>query len=533
MTGSITDGAMRDGADNRAHWPAETGVELLAESVGEMLRRQARDYPERPALYHLPDVTADAVAVVRYRELLAQAENCARWLAARIESGDRVAVWSRNEVETVILQYGCALSGAIIVHFNTAWTDTEVKHALALTGPSVLFAGSDHRGNLLRDRLAALSGTDVRPLSDIGAIAREESAQTLPVVAQDAPFLIQFTSGTTGRAKGALLGHRAALLGGWLRPHCEGATCEDVWLNAVPFHHIGGSISIMLGALGVGAAFVVLRGFDREQIIRLMPVVGATRMGGVPTMWHDMLASPNLPEGARLNAVSLGGASVPQELAQAIFDRLGARCGIGYGQSEFTIITASMPDDPPAVVCETVGRPLPHVEMKIIDPESGAVVPRDVPGEICVRGPMCMDGYWDNDAATRETIDADGFLHTGDVGTLDAEGYCRVKGRVRDVIIRGGENIYPAEIEGALLTHPGVAMAAVVGVDHPRLGQEPAAVILCRPGSQPGADELAAHVAAVVASFKVPRHWRFVDAMPMTASGKIRKIELEEAFRAP
>jgi len=521
-----------DAAANRSHWRAETGVELLTESVGGMLRRQARDYPERPALFHLPDTSSDAVVAVNYRELLAQAENCARWLAARAEAGARVAVWSRNEVETVILQYGCALSGAIIVHFNTAWTDKEVEHALALTRPSLLFAGSDHRGGELLSRLAALADAEVRQLAEIAAIARKESAQALPAVTQDAPFLIQFTSGTTGRAKGALLGHRAALLGGWLRPHCEGATCEDVWLNAVPFHHIGGSISIMLGALGVGASFVVLRGFDREQIIRLMPVVGATRMGGVPTMWHDMLASPNLPAGARLNAVSLGGASVPQELAQAIFDRLGARCGIGYGQSEFTIITASMPDDPPAIVCETVGRPLPHVEMKIVDPESGAVVALDTPGEICVRGPMCMDGYWDNDAATRETIDADGFLHTGDVGTLDAEGYCRVKGRVRDVIIRGGENIYPAEIEGALLTHPGVAMAAVVGVDHPRLGQEPAAVIQRRPGADVSAGELEALVAGSVASFKVPKHWRFIDAMPMTASGKIRKVELEEAFRA-
>ena len=525
--------AQIDNAGNLAHWRADTGLTLLTESVGGMLRRQARDYPERPALYHLPDESSDEVAAVSYRELLERAENCARWLAARVAPGERVAVWSRNERETVILQYGCALSGAIIVHFNTAWTDSEVAHALAVTSPSLLFAGSDHRGNALETRLSALAGAGVRPLADIEAIAAGASAQALPAVAQDAPFLIQFTSGTTGRAKGALLSHRAALLGGWLRPYCEGATCEDVWLNAVPFHHIGGSISILLGALGVGAAFVVLRGFDREQIIRLMPAAGATRMGGVPTMWHDILASPNLPASMRLNAVSLGGASVPRELAQAIFERLGARCGIGYGQSEFTIITASMPADPPAVVCETVGRPLPHVEMKIIDPGSGAVLPLDEPGEICIRGPMCMDGYWANDAATRETIDRDGFLHTGDIGTLDAEGYCRVKGRLRDVIIRGGENIYPAEIEGALLTHPGVAMAAVVGVDHPRLGQEPAAVIVRRPGAEVDAEALQAHVAATVARFKVPKHWHFVDAMPMTASGKIRKVELEEAFRAP
>jgi len=518
-------------ANHLSHWQADTGITLLTESVGAMLRRQARAFPERPALFHVTDEATDQVASVSYRELLALAANTARWLAARVAPGERVAVWSRNELETVILQYGCALSGAIIVHFNTAWTDAEVEHALAMTRPVQLFAGHDHRGRELRPRLAALVTGAVHPLADIRRIAGASSVQPLPEVAQDAPFLIQFTSGTTGKAKGALLSHRAALLGGWLRPHCEGATERDVWLNAVPFHHIGGSISIMLAALGVGASFVVLRGFDREQLIRLMPVVGATRMGGVPTMWHDMLGSPNLPEGARLNAVSLGGASVPRELAAAIFQRLGARCGIGYGQSEFTIMTASMPADPPGVVCDTVGRPLPHVELKIIDPETGTILPRGAAGEICVRGPMCMDGYWENPEATAATIDADGFLHTGDIGTLDADGYCQVKGRLRDVIIRGGENIYPAEIEGALLAHPAVAMAAVVGVAHPRLGQEVAAAIVLRPGAAAGAAELEAHLAPQLASFKVPKSWRFVDAMPMTASGKIRKVELEEAFR--
>ncbi len=517
-----------------AHWLPDTGVELPAESVGALLRRQARDFGARTAVHYLPDEASDEVAGLTYTELLALAEGCARWLGGRCAVGDRVAVWSRNELATVILQYGCALSGTIIVHLNTAWSDAEVEHALRLTQPALLFAGVDNRGGALEARLAALAQAPVHSLAALKELARAAATDTpLPDIDQSAPFLIQFTSGTTGRAKGATLSHRAALLGGWLRPYCEGATCADVWLNAVPFHHIGGSVAVMLGALGVGAAFVVLRGFDREQLIRLMPVVGATRMGGVPTMWHDMLAAPDLPADARLSSVSLGGASVPAELARGIFERLGARCGIGYGQSEFPIITASLPDDPVEVVCATVGRPLPHVEMKIIDAETGAILGLDEPGEICVRGPLCMDGYWDNADATAETIDADGFLHTGDIGTLDAQGYCRVRGRLRDVIIRGGENIYPAEIEGVLAAHPDVAMAAVIGVAHPRLGQEVAAVIVARPGADISGDALEAYVADAVARFKVPRHWRFVEAMPMTASGKIRKVELEEAFAAP
>jgi acyl-CoA synthetase (AMP-forming)/AMP-acid ligase II len=281
----------------------------------------------------------------------------------------------------------------------------------------------------------------------------------------------------------------------------------------------------------VGGSFVVLERYDRDQLIRLMSKVRATRMGGVPTMWHDILASSDLSKTVKLNSVSLGGASVPPELVKSIYERLGARCGIGYGQSEFPIITAVMPGDPPEVVSDTVGRPLPHVEMKIIDPTTGQTLRYGEPGEICLRGPIRMDGYWGNPKATAETIDSEGFLHTGDLGTMAADGYCRIKGRLREVIIRGGENIYPAEIENALLAHPAVALAAVVGVDHPRLGQEVAAVITLRPGVKAGIAELESHVRKFVASFKVPKTWRFVECMPLTASGKVRKVELEAMFR--
>jgi len=519
-------------ADGLAHWKPDHRVPLLEESVGELLRRHAQRIGNRAAVLHILDPATDELATITYRELLELAENCARWLAVRSQPGDRIAVWSRNAFEAVILQYGCALAGSILVHFNTAWTDPEVEHALALTRPTMIFAGKDHAGRDLESRLPSLASCPLLPLSDISRIAREKSDQPLPKVTQDSPCLIQFTSGTTGKAKGALLSHHAALLGGWLRPHCEGATENDVWLNAVPFHHIGGSVAVVLGALGVGGSFVVLERYDRDQLIRLMPKVGATRMGGVPTMWHDILASPNLSDKVKLNSVSLGGASVPPELVKGIYNRLGARCGIGYGQSEFPIITAVMPDDPPEVVSETVGRPVPHVEMKTID-AAGATLRYGEPGEICLRGPMCMDGYWDNPKATAETIDSDGFLHTGDLGVLDANGYCTIKGRLREMIIRGGENIYPAEIENALLTHPAVALAAVVGFDHPRLGQDVAAVVTLRPGAKPSIPELESHVGKFVASFKVPKTWRFVETMPLTASGKIRKVELEAMFKQP
>jgi fatty-acyl-CoA synthase len=514
-----------------AHRKPDQRIPLPTETVGELLRQHAQRIGDRPAVHNIVDEASDTIETYSYNQLLELSENVARWLLTYSKPGDRIAVWSRNEFEAALVQFGCALSGTVLVHFNTAWTDNEVEHALSLVEPTLAFVGKDHAGRDLQDRLTKLATCKVLPLADINRISHEKSERPLPVVKQSDPFLIQFTSGTTGKAKAALQSHRAMVLGGSLRPRCEGATENDVWLNAVPFHHIGGSCAVIMGAVGVGGSFVVLQRFDREQLIRLMPKVRATRMGGVPTMWHDMLASPNLSASVKLNSVSLGGASVPPEVAQAIFDRLGARCGIGYGQSEFSIISATMPEDPVELVCTSVGRPLPYVEMKIINPETGATLGYDEPGEICLRGPMCMDGYWNNPKATAETIDSEGFLHTGDMGTLDADGICRVKGRVREMIIRGGENIYPAEIENALMTHPAVAMVAVVGVDHPRLGQEVGAVICFKAGLEAATAELETHVGKFVASFKIPRAWRFVDAMPLTASGKIRKVELEPLFK--
>jgi fatty-acyl-CoA synthase len=514
-----------------AHWPAQHNITLPCETVGAMLRQHAQNIGDRPAVHFFQDANSDALTTLSYRELLALAENCARWLAAHSAPGDRIAVWSRNALEAVILQYGSALAGTILVHFNTAWTDAEVTHALALVSPAIAFVGVDHAGRELEQRLAGLASCKLLPLHSISEIARTPSQHALPNVEPHHPCLIQFTSGTTGKAKGALLNHRAMLFGGSVRPICEGATEIDVWLNAVPYHHIGGTCSIIIGALGVGGSFVVLESYNRDQLIRLMPKIGATRMGGVPTMWHDILASPDLPATATLSSVSLGGATVPPELARAIFERLGARCGIGYAQSEFPMVSASMPSDHPDVVCESVGKPVPLVELKIIDPASGAILPYGDTGEICVRGPMCMDGYWGNPKATAETIDSDGYLHTGDMGSLAADGYLRIRGRLREVIIRGGENIYPAEIENALLAHPAVAMVAVVGVEHPRLGQDVGAFIKFHAGRDATIEELAAHADKQVASFKVPKTWRFVESMPMTASGKIRKVELEDLLR--
>ncbi|MDG2004720.1 MAG: class I adenylate-forming enzyme family protein [Novosphingobium sp.] len=517
------------GSEDLAHWQPETGLAYPRESIGELLRLQARRFGDRPAVLIPHD--RDDIETITYRELLERAENVARWLAGRCEAGSRIAIWSRNAMESVLIQYGCALSGNIVVMFNTAWTDSEVEHSLVLVSPAMVFAGCDNGGNDLGERARAQPGCPVLDLSDIDDIAGKASDHPLPDVPQDAPYLIQFTSGTTGKAKGALLSHRAALLGGWIRPAMDGSNETAVWLNSVPFHHVGGSCAIVMGALSIGSAFTLLERYDRDQLIRLMTKLKATRMGGVPTMWHDILASPELPDETSLKFITLGGASVPPAMVKSVRERLGASCGIGYGQSEAPVATATAPGDPPELICETVGRPSPHVELRIVDASRGETLCRGETGEICLRGPIIMDRYWNNPEATAATIDADGFLHTGDLGAMDEAGYVRIKGRLREVIIRGGENIYPSEIEDALLAHPAVAVAAVVGVDHERLGQEPGAVIQLRPDASVSGAELEEHLSTRVARFKIPRHWQFVDTVPLTASGKIRKIELEALFR--
>ncbi len=510
-----------------SQWPADTSLPLLTEPLADLLRRNGTRFPGRPAVL-IPQ--GDDIAEITHAQLLEHAENVAGWLAARCAPGERVALWSRNAFESVVLQHACALAGTIIAPFNTGWSDGEVAHALALTTPSLLFAGMGNRDDDLLPRAAALAACPVLPLAEVAAIMGTPSDHPLPEVSQAAPFLIQFTSGTTGKAKGALLSQRAALLGGWLRPMTDGADETDLWLNAVPYHHVGGSCAIILGALSTASTFVVLERYDRDQLVTLMKRLKPTRMGGVPTMWHDILAADDLPPHGTVRTVTLGGASVPPSLVRQVRERLGAHCVIGYGQSECPVATGTRNDSPIGEICETVGRAMPHAEVKITG-RAGETLPFGVTGEICVRAPMVMDCYWGNPEATRATIDSTGFLHTGDLGTMDSGGVVRIMGRLRDVIIRGGENIYPAEIEDALHSHPAVAMAAVVGVEHLRLGQEVGAVIQLRPATHASEAELEAHVGERIARFKTPRHWRYVEAMPLTVSGKIRKVDLEAMFR--
>jgi fatty-acyl-CoA synthase len=497
-------------------------------SLAAMLRDRAARFGTRPAL--LVPQEGGGVAPISYAELVARAQNVARWMRGRCEPGSRVAIWSRNAVESIVVQHACALAGMVVAHFNTGWTDAEARHACELIEPSLGFAGLGFRDADLGERLSQIASFPVLPLTNVAALAETAQSGDLPDPGPDAHCLIQFTSGTTGKSKGTLLTQRCVIYGGWVRPAVYGGNEQDVWLNAVPYHHIGGSIAIVVGALATASALVVLERYDRDQTVRLMREVRPTRMGGVPTMWHDILSAPDLPSDRAVRLVTLGGATVPPSIIRAVQEKTGATCGIGYGQSESGGITNTVPDDSIDLLCETIGRASPHTEVMIADPETGEALPLGQVGEICARSPGNMTGYWGNTEATAATIRPDGFLRTGDLGAMDGEGYVRFAGRLREVIIRGGENIYPAEVEDALLSHPAVALAAVVKVPHERLGHEVGAVVTLKPGAEARTADLEAHAASQVAHFKVPRHWRVLDEMPLTVSGKIRKVELEALF---
>jgi len=271
--------------------------------------------------------------------------------------------------------------------------------------------------------------------------------------------------------------------------------------------------------------------FDAGEYLRLIRLCGATRIGGVPTVLLAMLEHPDWTPGqTRLRSVGAGGAQVPQTLVERLGREFDASVSVTYGQSEYPVITFSTPGEEPRILAETVGKVAPHVELKVVDLESGSILPLGEPGELCVRGPLGMTGYYRAPEATAKTIDADGFLHTGDLGTLDQNGYVRILGRVRDVIIRGGENIYPAEVEDALLRHPSVAGAAVVGVPDQKWGQQVGAAVQLKEGCNISPEALEEFISSRVAHFKIPRNWLFLSEFPLTPNGKVSKIEVEKLF---
>jgi fatty-acyl-CoA synthase len=527
-----------DPALTAAYWPADRTEPVRDTTIGDVLRAAAADAPDGLALVAgAPEPPARRHW--SYGELLADAERVARALLGRFAAGERVAVCAPNIPEWVVLEYAAALAGLTLVTVNPANRAEELRHVLRHSGAAGAFVVDEWRGNPLAATVAGLR-PDLPALRELVRFADWEQlsgddARALPVVGTEQPAQVLYTSGTTGRPKGAVLHHRGLTNNARFAAEAVGGAPGDAWVNPMPLFHIAGCGMFALGAASAGAALVLMPQFDPALQLDLIETYGSAVFGGVPTMLIALLAHPDLPRrdlSSVRYAVS-GGAPVPADLVRRVEATLGAPFVITFAQTEaHCSITLARLDDAPDDRAETVGRPLPQTEVKIADPATGEPVAPGAVGEVCARGYLVMDGYLDDRVATAAAIDADGWLHTGDLGSMDERGYCRIEGRVKEMIIRGGENIYPREIELVLFAHPGVADVAVVGVPDPVWGEQVAAVVRPAGDPPPSAEELTDFCRARLAGFKTPRRWAFVDAFPLTGSGKVRKHVLRERLIA-
>jgi fatty-acyl-CoA synthase len=520
-----------------SYWPADTSAELHDLTVGELLRDAAADAPASVAL-----VGGDPDPAQRrrwtYAELLRDAERTARALLGRFEPGERVAVWAPNVPEWVVLEFGAALAGVVLVTVNPALTAGEVAYVLRQSRSSGLFHTDEFRGasmvavlDEIRPELDELrevvSFSDWASFLDAG-----DPATPLPSVAPGDPAQIQYTSGTTGFPKGALLGHRGIVNNANLIAQRMGVPTGSAWVNPMPLFHTGGCVIAALGTVWRRATHVLVPYFDPALVLELVESERAVQTGAVPTMLIAELARPEVNERdfSRLQCVVSGGATVPAPLVRQTEKTFGVDVVIVFGQTELApVVTMTRPDDSADDKADTIGQPLPQVEVKVIDPATGEILPVGEQGEICARGYQLMLGYFELPDATAATIDPDGWLHTGDLGSMDDRGYFRITGRLKDMIIRGGENLFPREIEERLIDHPGVSDVAVLGLPDDYWGERVVAVVTATDAAAPPtAAELADWCRAALARHKTPVAWYLAQAFPLTGSGKIQKFVLRE-----
>jgi len=515
---------------------------LLGEPIFENLRRTAERVKDREAL-----VSAHQGYRATYRELVEQCEEIARGLMARgVTKGDRVGIWSPNRYEWVIVQYATAAMGAILVNINPAYRTHELEYALNQSGISFLilaagFRQTDYRAMLaevrgkcpgLREALVLEDGWEALK-RDASKVSPDELIQGAASLQFDDPINIQYTSGTTGFPKGATLTHHNILNNGFFIGETLKYSEKDRVCIPVPFYHCFGMVLGNLACTTHGATMVVpAEAFDPVLTMQTVERERCTSLYGVPTMFIAELEHPRFTEFdfSSLRTGIMAGSPCPVEVMKRVTTAMHIpEMTICYGMTETSpVSTQSTTDDPLERRVSTVGRVHPQVEIKIVDPATSAVVPRGVAGELCSRGYIVMRGYWNNDEATRQAIDPARWMHTGDLATMDAEGYLNIVGRIKDMIIRGGENIYPREVEEFLYGHPDVADVQVIGVPSERYGEEVMAWVKLREGASVTGDELAVWCKGKIATYKIPRHWKFVDAFPMTVTGKIQKFKMRE-----
>jgi fatty-acyl-CoA synthase len=518
-----------------AYWPADTSVALRDLTVGDLLREAASDASDEVAL--IAGIPGDNRRWT-FSEMLADAERVARALLARFSPGERVAVWAPNLPEWVLFEFGAGLAGVVLVTVNPAYTREELAYVLRQSGASGVFCVEEWRGNPMRASLESVQ-EDLDALRDVvffeewDAFVASAGDIELPAVGPNDPAQIQYTSGTTGFPKGALLRHGGLTDNAALFAETGEMRRGDVYINPMPMFHTGGCVLGALGAVHARAAQVPVLMFDPGFVLELIERERGTTMFAVPTMQIALLEHPDVAtrDLSSMRSSVSGGSLVPAELVRRIESTFGLRFAIAYGTTECSpLISMTRFDDTAEDKATTIGRPVPQTEVKIVDPLSGDVVACGEVGELCARGYMVMHGYFENADATAEAIDAEGWYHTGDLASMDERGYCRIEGRLKDMIIRGGENIYPREIEDVLFAHPAVGDVAVVGVPDDKWGEQVVAFIRCASDTEPTEVELHSYVRERLAPYKTPRSWVFVEEFPLTASGKVQKFVLRERF---
>jgi fatty-acyl-CoA synthase len=515
---------------------------LLGETIGDNLRRTVDRFGERDAL-----VVRSQGFRATYNQLWERITDCARGLLALgVGKGDRVGIWSPNRWEWVVLQYATARVGAVLVNLNPAYKTAEIEYALRQSSTSVLvlakaFRQSDYVGMLaeVRPRLpdlrdAIVIDDDWSKLVGAGSFVTAQAlAERESSLQFDDPINVQYTSGTTGFPKGATLTHHNILNNGYFVARGCGHTEHDRVCIPVPFYHCFGMVMGNLGCTTHGACMVIPgEAFDPLAVLETVKAEQCTSLYGVPTMFIGELNHPRFEElrPTTLRTGIMAGSPCPVEVMKRVQSEMGMReVTICYGMTETSpVSTQSGLDDPLDKRVGTVGRVHPHIEVKIINPEDGSVVARSTPGELCTRGYSVMLGYWQNEEATRTAIDVAGWMHTGDLATMDEDGYVNIVGRIKDMIIRGGENVYPREIEEFLHTHPEIAEAQVIGVPSERYGEEVMAWVRPKANVQLDATSLEAYCKGKIATYKIPRYWRIAVEFPMTVTGKVQKYRMRE-----
>ncbi|UTI66066.1 AMP-binding protein [Paraconexibacter antarcticus] len=515
---------------------------LLGETIGTCLERIAAAHPDREAV-----VSCEQGVRLTYAELDAAVDRLACGLLTHgIGAGDRVGIWAPNCVEWMLVQYATAKVGAILVNVNPAYRTHELAYALRQSGVQLLFSASAFKTSDYRAMVAEVTGElsglqDVVFLDDVawGALAAtpvdpDALAGRMASLAFDDAINIQYTSGTTGFPKGATLTHHNILNNGFFVGELCSYTEADRICVPVPFYHCFGMVMGNLAALSHGACVVIpAAGFDPAATLTAVAAERCTSLYGVPTMFIAMLADPGF-DGHDLSSLRTGimaGSPCPAEVMKRVVrDMHMSEVSICYGMTETSpVSTQTRKDDPLERRVGSIGRVGPHVEVKIIDPVTGRTVPRGETGEFCTRGYSVMRGYWEDPEKTAEAKDPAGWMHTGDLATMDAEGYLNIVGRSKDMVIRGGENVYPREVEEFLYTHPDIADAQVIGVPDEKYGEELCVWVQLRPGAaELDAAALREFCTGKLAHYKIPRYVRCVDAFPMTVTGKVRKNVMRE-----